>query len=603
MHCCGMHDGDAVSFRTPRGWSAPAVVLSQEPLGEGQEESGDLQAMSVLRTCRLGVLAVCLGLASGWAAELADPEVTSAERTLKDAAVGKDGPALVAFFRERTLTVADQDRLAQMIRHLGANDFFAREKASADLIKAGRAALPYLKSAVADPDLEISRRAQDCLDNIHLSRTSNLVLAATRMLVQCRPPESAEVLLGYLPFAEEEMVEDALLAALRQVAFRDGKPDPVFSAALADRMPLRRAAAAQILGGQTKAEDRQPVLRLLTDTDVRVRYEAAAALASAGERSAVPVLTALLTDAPLPLAWQVEDLLCRLLDEQSGLPGLGNGSSTERRRSRDSWEGWWQANGARADLTRLKQEEPYRGLTLVCEYDGGPSGGRVFEQTKDGKVRWEVTGLSGPNDAQILPGGRVLVAERNGGKVSERDHQGNILWQFNTSSPIACQRLPGGNTLVATFNDLLEVTPDGKTVHSLQHPNNFRHALRLRNGNILYVSSTGEIGELDPEWKPVRTITPAQWGKGAGYWASIEPLPGARFLVVYGGSNKVVELDGSGKVVWEFNQPSPVFATRLRNGNTLISCFEGRALVEVTRDGKEVSKQSLPGRPFTVRRY
>jgi hypothetical protein len=55
--------------------------------------------------------------------------------------------------------------------------------------------------------------------------------------------------------------------------------------------------------------------------------------------------------------------------------------------------------------------------------------------------------------------------------------------------------------------------------------------------------------------------------------------------------------------VWECTQSSAVFATRLRNGHTLISCFEGRCLVEVDRTGKEVAKQTLQGRPFAVRRY
>ena len=58
--------------------------------------------------------------------------------------------------------------------------------------------------------------------------------------------------------------------------------------------------------------------------------------------------------------------------------GSGNGTNPERRRSREAWETWWQASGGKADLARLKQEEPYRGLTLVCEYDGGPANGRYF---------------------------------------------------------------------------------------------------------------------------------------------------------------------------------------------------------------------------------
>lgn len=255
------------------------------------------------------------------------------------------------------------------------------------------------------------------------------------------------------------------------------------------------------------------------------------------------------------------------------------------------------------DLARLAHEEPTRGLSLVCEYDGAAGGGRVCEFSREGQLRWQVAGLQGPNDVQMLPNGRILVAERNGGQVTECDRRGEIHWKHAVPSPITCQRLPGGNTLIATFSDLLEVSPTGKTIHSYQHRSGYRHAVRLRNGNVVFVASNGEIGELDASWKLLRTITPKSWGNGAGYWASIEPLPGGRYLVVYGGSNKIVEVDLTGSIVWQCSQASPVFATRLRNGNTLISCFEGRSVVEVDRQGKEISKLTLQGRPFVVRRY
>jgi len=373
--------------------------------------------------------------------------------------------------------------------------------------------------------------------------------------------------------------------------------------ALKDKMAVRRAAAAQALGRFLKPDERQPVLRLLTDPDARVRFESAAALASVGERTAVPVLLTLLGEGPMPLAWQAEELLFRLPTDSAPNASLGIGTAAEREKCRELWEVWWKSHGAKVDLARLAQAEPFRGLTLVCEYDGAAGGGRVCELSKDGKPRWELPGLQGPNDVQLLPGGRVLVAERNGGQVTERDRQGKVLWKYSTGSPIACQRLPGGNTLIATFNDLLEVSPAGKTVHAHQHRSGFRHAVRLRNGHVIFVASNGEIGELDANWKLLRTITPAMWGNGAGYWASIEPLPGGRFLAVYGGSSKVVEVDATGKIVWECNQPNPVFATRLRNGNTLIACFEGRSVVEVDRAGMEIAKFPLQGRPFTVRRY
>jgi HEAT repeat protein len=558
--------------------------------------------MTVLRTFCLGVAASLLLSGSGVAAE-PDPDLVRAERTLKDADVGLDGPSLLAFFRARTLSPEEQARLGKAVRLLGDDSFEVREKATADLLKAGRTALPFLRNAVADPDVEIVRRVQACLDDIELSRTAPLVMAAARVLGERKPVEAAEVILAYLPFSDEEMVDEALIAALRVVAVQDGKPATALLAALKDKIPVRRAAAAQILGRLLKPEERQPVVRLLEDQEPRVRFEAAVALTSAGERLAVPVLLTLLSDGPAALAWQSEELLYRLAADAAPNTSLGAATQEERQKCREDWEKWWKTQGAKVDLTRLEQAEPYRGLTIVCEYDGSAGGGRVCELGKDGKVHWEVGGLQGPNDVQLLPGGRILVAERNGGQVCERDRQGRILWKYAAVSPIACQRLPGGNTLIATFNDLLEVTPEGKTVHSLKHRSGFRHALRLRNGHVVFVASNGEIGELDAKWDTVRTITPKEWGNGAGYWASIEPLPGGRYLVVYGGSSKIVEVDAKGAIVWQCNQASPVFATRLRNGNTLIACFENKSVVEVDRDGKEVGKLTLQGRPFTVRRY
>jgi hypothetical protein len=101
----------------------------------------------------------------------------------------------------------------------------------------------------------------------------------------------------------------------------------------------------------------------------------------------------------------------------------------------------------------------------------------------------------------------------------------------------------------------------------------------------------------------VRSITPEAHGPGAGYWASVEPLPNGRFLLALGTSGKVIEIDGTGKIVWQCDVPNVVFAARLRNGNTLVSSFEGRVLIEYDRNSKEVSQTKLLGRPFAFKRY
>jgi HEAT repeat protein len=533
-----------------------------------------------------------------------DPALTAAERALEEAGAATDGPGLLAYIRRHTLSDADQERLAAAVRQLGSIEFEERERASRQLATAGRAALPLLRAALGDPDLEIARRARRCLEEVEQAPTLSLMAQAARLVAERRPPGAVTVLLAYLPCIEDDGVEDAFFAALQGVGLPAGQPDPALVAALTDSRPVRRAAAAHVLGQADAAAVRRPVLALLDDADPRVRFEAAAALLRAGHKEAVLPLAALLTEAPLTLACQAESILFWAAGESGPEAALGAGAAASRRKSRDAWESWWKTHADKVDLSRLQSEEPQRGRTLVCEFDG-PGGGRVWEAGQDGKPRWQVAGLQGPNDVQPLPGGRFLVAERNGNRVSERDHTGRILWQHAASGPpIACQRLSNGNTLVATFHELYEVTPDQRKVHDHRDREGFRHALKMRNGHVVYVTPQGRVVELDAGWKdPVRKLAPSSYAPGASYWASIEPLPGGRFLLALGGASRVVEIDASGKIVWECTLPSAVFATRLRNGNTLVSCFEGRCLVEVDRGGKEVSKQTLQGRPFAVRRY
>src|SRR5438067_1189225 len=89
--------------------------------------------------------AVILGILAGsGAAGEADPYRAFDEKTLGQAGVGTDGPALLALLRRQILTDADQQRLRQWIDQLGDETYAIREQASAELRLAGRKALPLL---------------------------------------------------------------------------------------------------------------------------------------------------------------------------------------------------------------------------------------------------------------------------------------------------------------------------------------------------------------------------------------------------------------------------------------------------------------------------
>lgn len=534
-----------------------------------------------------------------------DPDLEFAERTLRTAHIATDGPGLLAFIRSRTLTPEQLNQLADKVRQLGAPDYRQREQITRELIAIGRPAVPYLTPAVNDGDLEIARRARRCLEKIRRNPTGYQMVAAAR-LVKARQPSGAPlVLLAYLPCIDDDALVDIWLDTLRAVSWHEGKPDPVVVSALEDRRPLCRAAAAHVLGRGPSVEARGLVVPLLKDGDARVRFEAAAARARFGDKKAVPVLLALLSDAPVTVACRSEYLLRILAAEQGPAETLGSEDAAARKRCRDAWETWWRGRGEREDLARLKGEEPQAGLTLVCEYDSKEGGGRVREWGQGGESCWEIDGLEGPNDLQVLPGGRILIVERHANRVTERDRRGQILWQHRASGvAIGCQRLANGNTLVVTYRELYEVTPEQRKVFRHHDRMEFRYARQLPNGHILYIRSNGWLVEMDSACRrELRVIHPAEHALGARYWASMEVLPNGRYLLALAGSDRVLEIDAAGKVLWECTVRTPASATRLRNGHTLIASFDERCIIEVDRAGKEVSKQPLDGRPFVVRRH
>ena len=166
-------------------------------------------------------------------------------------------------------------------------------------------------------------------------------------------------------------------------------------------------------------------------------------------------------------------------------------------------------------------------------------------------------------------------------------------------NPVACQRLPNGNTFIACYTGVMEVTRDGREVY-FYHPTagtSIYGAQRDRNGHLLCVTLEGKLYELDAAGKVLRTV---QMDTNNCY--SVEALPRGHVLVTSYTQNKVVEVDAAGRTVWECKVPGAYHATRLPNGHTLVSSHGGRRVVEVNRDGRPVWEINLEGGVWRVHR-
>jgi predicted Rdx family selenoprotein len=521
------------------------------------------------------LVACILGAASPGSDPPTDPDLAF----VRECRVDVDGNGLLDFLRSQTLDDARQRRLESLIRQLGDRNFEKREEASQELAKAGRVALPLLRTAAGDRDKEIADRASFLVGEEERNPGPNLVAAVVRVVKNERPRGALRVLLDYLPSANDLYVEEEILSALAQLAPSDGPLDPVWAEARAEKAALRRGAAGFVLGQRRPAEDRVLAIQLLRDPEPMVRWQTARGLLVRRDGEAVPALIALLEEAPPEVAGQAKEVLARLADNRAAALDVAD----NRKATRAAWDAWWKENAGKVDLAKA-DAPPMLGLILGIEFNTDT----VWERGRDGKLRWKVS-ASGPMDAQVLPNNRVLVAEATGKKVTERDFQGKVHWEhtfpgFPGEEPINCLRLRDGNTFIATRSGIHIVTPDHQERFSKDLPavNACRY---LPNGHFLYVTTEGTITELDPTGKQVRSFVKPE----TGHWKDAIVLPGNRWLLSGNTNVKspyLLEIDAQGKKLWESSPIEACGVEQLPTGNFLLACPQ--KVVEVNRDGKIV---------------
>jgi HEAT repeat protein len=505
---------------------------------------------------------------------------------------------LIDYFRKNTLDDADRDKFMGLIRQLGSDSFRARQKAMASLVAYRSAAVPLLRQATQNTDLEISRRAEQCLAKIQAAPGAGLSATFARVMGVRKPEGAVDVLLAYLPFADDDSVLEEVRGSLAAMALADGKPHKSLVAALRDRLPERRAVAAEALLQAGLTGEKQAMVPLLKDADLTVRLRVAQALAGAREKAAVPVLIDLLTQLPGEEAWKAEEVLRRLADDKAPTLALGSDNAA-RQKAREAWAAWWKDHGSKTDLARVERAPRLLGYTVISQYSNRGIG-QVVEVGKNGKKRWSFEGLTyNTFDLQVLRGERLLLAEYNTSKVTERDFKGKVVWELSFPNPISVQRLRNGNTLVAGRNIIAEYDKNKKEIYKITRNNyDIYGARKVRNNQVVMITNGGQVIRMDTKGKELANFTTGS----IGYYGCLEALPNGNVMVALYGNNKVAEYDPKGKQVWEATVQWPSSCTRLPNGNTLVCCQDTRQIVEFDRKGKKVWEHTINGRPYCARR-
>ena len=219
---------------------------------------------------------------------------------------------------------------------------------------------------------------------------------------------------------------------------------------------------------------------------------------------------------------------------------------------------------------------PGRGLAqhpflYTGEWDHRKTNQTIFV-VRNGRVDWtydipikDGSGvLQELGDATMLSNGNIIFCRKVG--ASEITPDKRIVWNL--------------------------VAPKGAEIHSVQ-PLGLDRVLVTQNGNparvMLMEKATGKVlKEL--------TLPVPHPDRPHLQFRRVHLTKDGTFLAAHLDDNKVVEYDADGKAIWTYATKGPWSATRLKNGNTLITSYHSTVL-EVNPAGKVVwqfSEKDIP---------
>jgi HEAT repeat protein len=528
-------------------------------------------------------------------------------KVVRQSGLKGDGPDILEYFRKRTLKQPDPKEIAALVKQMGDEDFPTREKAFAALATMGPSALAGLKEGENDPTLEVRKRVAELKQRIDTKAEPTLQTAAARVLAKLKTEGTADGLMAFLPFASDPMVIDEICKTLGAVAVKDGKVEPVILKSLADPIAVKRGAAGEALARAGVKDEYPNVKKLFADKDMSVRLRVCMAMIPAKDPELVPVMIDLLGELTPSQLWPVEEALIRLAGEKS--PNVSLGSDADSRRAcRDAWSKWYETNAKTLDMAKLTAENPYLGYTLIVQFNNlggaGANMSEIYELDKDKKVRWKFSVAGGQNavaDAQVLNSNRVLIAEFQFNRVTERDLKGVVQWEYNCGgNPFTVQRLPNGNTFIGMQGRLVEIDRNKNEVWAYQRPNfDIFRARKLPNGEVAFATNT-TFHRMDPKTQKINSqfnIQPLQLVFGA-----MDILPNGNVLLAHWQQQRVNEYDKDGAMVGngiQFQLPNSV--VRVPNGNNLVSSYNSRRIVEFNGN-QSVWEYTANGIVFVSRR-
>lgn len=193
------------------------------------------------------------------------------------------------------------------------------------------------------------------------------------------------------------------------------------------------------------------------------------------------------------------------------------------------------------------------------------------------------------------PGHGLLSCDVDTSEITKYNAAGDPVWVYSQVRPIDAWPMPDGAVLVAYLPSPLTADKGGvrligaakQTLLDFPYDDEIMSCQPMPNGNILINEcKAGRITEIDRQGRPCRSFEVQAKGKGHQTARFIRLTPQQTVLVGECYSNKLREYDLAGAMVREWDVAMAYSASRLANGNTLVSGYHPASLTEFDPSGR-----------------
>ncbi len=212
-------------------------------------------------------------------------------------------------------------------------------------------------------------------------------------------------------------------------------------------------------------------------------------------------------------------------------------------------------------------------------------------------IIWSEAGFAEPATNAAAPGYALIACDVDTSEITRFSAAGEPVWIYGEVKPIDAWALADGSVLAAYLpsprtgnkGGVRLIASDKKTLFDAPYDDEIMSCQPLANGHILINEcKAGRVTEIDRQGHALRSFDVVAKGLGHKTARLIRLTPQNTVLVGECYSHKIREYDLSGKVLKEWDLPMAYSASRLANGNTLISGYKPAQLAEIDPAGQTV---------------